>query len=112
MTGFIQDRGSGKKLLISIFKKCQLIFLTTYKQFSIYNISLIFISLVTLKIIVCLKMYISLLQLLDLITQTVQNCVHQCKKCGILYDCDEAMTCGMPFQYGKCSLCEGGEGYR
>jgi hypothetical protein len=50
MTGYIQDRGSGKKATIRIFKKCRFIFVIVYKQFSIYNVNLIVISLATLKI--------------------------------------------------------------
>lgn len=31
-------------------------------------------------------------------------CSHQCKKCGILYDCKEA-KCQDPFQHGVCNRC-------
>ncbi len=50
MTGHIQNRGSGKKAIDKNFQKCHFIFVIIYKQFSIYNINLIVISLTTLKI--------------------------------------------------------------
>jgi hypothetical protein len=30
--------------------------------------------------------------------------LHQCRTCGILYSCGDE-NCGIPFLYGKCSLC-------
>jgi predicted transcriptional regulator len=38
----------------------------------------------------------------DKLTEYV--CLHQCRTCGILYSCGDE-NCGIPFLYGKCSLC-------
>lgn len=35
---------------------------------------------------------------------TEYGCLHQCRTCGILYSCGDE-NCGIPFLYGKCSLC-------
>jgi hypothetical protein len=31
-------------------------------------------------------------------------CMHQCKRCGVLYSCVEA-NCGYPFDSGYCNIC-------
>ena len=38
----------------------------------------------------------------DKVTEHVS--LHQCRTCGILYSCGDE-NCGIPFLYGKCSLC-------
>ncbi|HEX2614810.1 MAG TPA: hypothetical protein VHL10_04905 [Nitrososphaera sp.] len=32
------------------------------------------------------------------------ECLHQCKRCGTVYDC-EADRCGQPFESGYCKIC-------
>jgi len=33
------------------------------------------------------------------------HCGHQCKKCGVLYYCEETMKCLNPFYHGICQGC-------
>jgi len=37
-------------------------------------------------------------------TTSIQQCYHQCIRCGILYEC-ERRWCARPFACGKCSIC-------
>lgn len=33
-----------------------------------------------------------------------ESCSHQCRKCGVLYDCKQT-RCQNPFQHGACNRC-------
>jgi len=36
--------------------------------------------------------------------QSYTQCFHQCKSCGIIYECGRN-NCRMPFQYDRCLSC-------
>jgi hypothetical protein len=31
--------------------------------------------------------------------------MHQCRRCGMVYDCCNGAKCGQPFENGHCQIC-------